>query len=175
MVVQIIHRPIIEVIGAKTWISGPDNEQFGRFWQDCQQQGTLQQLHQLKEQARQEAGSQTGGAILGISWIQNDPGNRAFYYMIAIELPSGKPDTDPKQERSSDTTGMECAIVPEGLWAVFPCIGEIPEAIMLTEMYAMNEWLPASGYQHAGTVEMEVYPADSSEIACEFWLQIRPR
>jgi predicted transcriptional regulator YdeE len=41
---RIVERPAFEVIGKKTWISGPGNAQFGRSWQACQSEGLLDTL-----------------------------------------------------------------------------------------------------------------------------------
>jgi AraC family transcriptional regulator len=62
------------------------------------------------------------------------------------------------------------------MWAVFECVGKIPEAIVKSEIYAFTEWLPASEYEHSYAPEMEVYfpgnDSTSEESYCEFWLPI---
>ena len=84
--------------------------------------------------------------------------------MIAIE----------KNEKQAE--GLEIYRVPASHWAVFACVGKIPEAIVRSEIYAFTEWLPASGYDHALAPEMEVYfpgnDGNSDDCYCEFWLPI---
>jgi AraC family transcriptional regulator len=84
--------------------------------------------------------------------------------MIAIEKPEKHP------------AGLETYLVPAARWAVFECIGKVPEAIVESEIYAFTKWLPASGYDHARAPEMEVYfpgnDGSSEESYCEFWLPI---
>lgn len=158
---RIIEKPAFDVIGKKTWISGQDNELFGQFWVQCQKEKLFERLEQLRDH---QPGQQTGSSLLGISRVEKDPTDRAFYYMIAIEKPA------------QDSEELEVYHVPASRWAVFECVGKIPEAIVKSEIYAFTEWLPASEYAHAKAPEMEVYFPGSDGISedsyCEFWLPI---
>lgn len=170
--VRIIDLPAFAVIGMKTWIGGPDNAAFGRFWDQCTEDGSIQLLRQIKEQAGLPAGPRTGAALLGISRVEQDPSSRSFYYMIAIEAPE-------REMPGLETGPLERCAIPAARWAVFACRGPVPGSIVASEMYAFLEWLPASGYRHAHAPEMEVYPAISGaasngEDYCEFWLPVEP-
>jgi len=158
---RIIEKPGFDVAGKKIWISGQDNALFGQFWIQCQQE----KLFDIFEQFRgMQVGSQTKSSVLGISCVEKDPASRAFYYMIAIEKPE------------KHSTDLEIYHVPASQWAVFECVGKVPEAIVNSEIYAFTEWLPTSGYEHAKAPEMEVYfPGNDGEREdsyCEFWLPI---
>jgi AraC family transcriptional regulator len=155
---RIVERPAFEVVGRKTWIAGPDNDLFGRFWAQCREDGLFEVLGKISSL---QAGPQTNGAMLGISCVENDPSRRDFYYMIAVELPS-----------DGAGHGLEPYRVPASRWAIFECRGEVPNSIVSAEMYAFLQWLPSSGFEHANAPEMEVYPPDSSTY-CELWLPIR--
>jgi AraC family transcriptional regulator len=155
---RIVERPAFEVVGRKVWITGPDNDLFGRFWTLCREDGFFEVIGEI---SGLRAGPQTNGAMLGISRVENDPTGRDFYYMIAVELP---PDRA--------VHGLESYQVPAAQWAVFECRGEVPDSIVSAEMYAFMEWLPSSGFEHANAPEMEVYPPGSNTY-CEFWLPIR--
>lgn len=158
---RIIEKPAFDVIGKKSWISGQDNELFSQFWVQCQRDKLFEMFEQL---SNNQTGPQTGSSLLGISRVEKDPSNRAFYYMIAIERP----------EKSSEE--LEAYQVPASQWAVFECVGKVPEAIMKSEIYAFTEWLPASEYEHAKAPEMEVYFPEnngtSEDSYCEFWLPV---
>lgn len=160
--VRIVERPAFEVIGVKTWISGQDNDLFGRFWQQCAQDGSLHRLEQIRAG---QVGPQTGGVVLGVSCVEKNPANRAFHYLIGIEKPA-----------DWDGEDLERYWVPASQWAVFACHGQMPSALVRAEMFAFGEWLPSSLYVHALAPEMEVYlpqcAAGEGEIACEFWLPI---
>jgi AraC family transcriptional regulator len=158
---HLIERPAFDVIGKKIWISGQDNNLFSQFWAQCQKERLFELFEQL---SRNQPGPQTKSSVLGISCVEKDPTDRAFHYMIAIE----------KQEKRSEE--LEIYHVPASRWAVFACVGKIPEAIVKSEIHAFTEWLPSSEYEHAKVPEMEVYfPGNdgrSDESYCEFWLPI---
>ncbi len=156
---RIIDRPAFVVAGRSTWISGPDNEQFGRFWDQCKTGGLFDRFAQLTGFA---PGPQTGGATLGISRVEADPANRAFSFMVAVEV-----------QEQADTGDLERYTVPASRWAVFEAHGPVPEALVAAEMFAFGEWLPASGYVHAFAPEIEVYPPTAGGGPhCEFWLPV---
>ncbi len=158
---RILEKPAFDAIGKKTWISGQDNALFGQFWVQCQQEKLFDIFEQLRDM---QLGPQTKSSLLGISCVEKDPTQRAFYYMIAIEKP---------EKHSAD---LEIYHVPASQWAVFECIGKVPEAIVQSEIYAFTEWLPSSEYEHAKAPEIEVYfpwnDGASEDSYCEFWLPI---
>jgi AraC family transcriptional regulator len=159
--VRLVERPAFEVVGRKTWIGGQDNAEFGRFWAQCRADGLLAALAELRGS---QPGPQTDGMFLGVSQVERDPSDRAFYFMIAVEAPADSSDAD-----------LERHTVPAARWAVFRTQGAIPDALVEAEMYAFGEWLPASGYAHAPAPEMEVYPPEGEGEAglVEFWLPIQ--
>ena len=156
---RIVSRPAFWVAGRKTWISGPNNEDFGRFWEECRAEGVFQIF---KAMTQFKPGVVTNGVTLGISRVEQDPSRREFYYMIAVE--SGGKDI---------IVNFETYQVPATQWAVFECHGQIPEAIVTAEIYAFTRWLPESGYTHAMAPEMEVYPPAELKDYCEFWLPVK--
>jgi AraC family transcriptional regulator len=157
---RLVERPAFEVIGRKGWIAGQDD--FSRLWEQYQAEGLMEVFSRIRGF---RPGGHTGGATLGISRVEQDPGKRTFYYMIAVETPADCPPTD-----------LESYRVPASQWAVFECHGKVPGAIVEAEMFAFMEWLPNSPYVHALAPEMEVYPAgsagDSDDSYCEFWLPV---
>jgi AraC family transcriptional regulator len=162
---RLINRPAFHIIGRKGWIGGPDNEQFGRFWEQCRAEGLFAVLETV---SHWQPGTQTGGTTLGVSRVEQDPTKRDFYYMIAVENPA-----------QVDLPGLEAYEVPATQWAVFECRGKVPDAIVKSEMVAFMEWLPNSGYEHALVPEMEVYfpgtDGASDDCYAEFWLPIKLR
>lgn len=158
---RLVERPAFEVLGRKTWISGQNSELFRQFWGQCWADGLMDVFDKL---GGFRPGPQTGGVMLGISRVEQDPAERAFDYMIAIERPEG-----------GNPAGLEVYRVPASQWAVFECRGKVPEGLVEAEIYAFTEWLPGSEFIHAFAPEMEVYlPADEPgrEGGCEFWLPV---
>jgi AraC family transcriptional regulator len=142
---RLTERPAFDVIGRKSWIAGQDD--FGRFWEQCHSEGLMEVFQRI---SGFRPGEQTGGATLGVSRVEQDPGKRELYYMIAIEKLADCPSTD-----------LESYQVPAAEWAVFECHGEVPESNVEAEMSAFVEWLPNSEFVHAYAPEMEVCPPES--------------
>jgi predicted transcriptional regulator YdeE len=159
---KLIERPAFRIAGRQTFISGPDNEQFGRFWGLCRSQGWLNVLDHLKQVNGCLAGAQTGATYLGVSRVEKDPVDRAFNYMIAVEIPD---NLEPARLSSLE---LETCLVPACTWAVFECHGKPPMSIVEAEMFAFVQ----STYRHALVPEMEVYPAHGAEDYAEFWLPV---
>ncbi|WP_234998485.1 AraC family transcriptional regulator [Salirhabdus sp. Marseille-P4669] len=93
----------------------------------------------------------------------------AFTYFIGIE--KGKDQIDIELEERT---------IPASTWAVFNVEGSMPNAIQKAWQTIFTEWLPATGYEHAGTPEMEVYPPSELDVKnekyrTEIWLPIRKR
>lgn len=155
--VRIERKPSFGVIGKSVWISGQDNEQFGAFWSEAHKSGLVSRLKALSN-----GGRATNADIFGVSCVERDPDNRAFYFLIAAE---GELTEELRKE------GLEGRVIPECEWAIFGNRGELPMSLVNAEMYAFCEWLPKSGYRHALAPELEVYPRDDGG-AVEFWLPI---
>ena len=127
---RIIKRPAFHISGKKTWISGQDTASFGKFWDRCRAEGLFEIFTDINGL---QPGVQTGGVTLGVSRVEENPANRAFHYMIAIE----NPHEDIGEE-------LESYWVPAVQWAVFECRGKVPEAIVKAEMFAFMEAADAS-------------------------------
>ena len=105
---RLVERPAFEVLGKKTWISGQDNDLFGRFWEQCTHTGLFKQFEAL---GQSRPGPQTGGVTLGISQVEENLAIREFFYMIAIERPQGAPQSD-----------LEVYQVPAALYPMAACL-----------------------------------------------------
>jgi AraC family transcriptional regulator len=165
---RIIDRPAFDMVGKQTWIGGPDNEAFGRFWQQCSADGTLDLLRRI---SGDRPGTQTHGMVIGVSRVEVDPSKRDFFFLIGIEAPEGY--------CREAVDGLERYTVAASRWAVFNGSGTMPLSLVQAEMHAFMEWLPGSPYTHAPAPEMEVYPpgqpAAPGETLCEFWLPIEAK
>lgn len=128
-------------------------EKVTKFWETVTNNGGILKLCGLMN------GKEPKG-ILGVSAC--DGGVFSGYY-IAVA-------TD---EASLD--GMEEYTVPKMTYAVFECIGAIPEAIQNTQKRIISEWLPTSGYEYAEAPDIEVYPEGdilSKDYRSEIWMPV---
>ncbi len=150
--VRIEEKGAFEVTGRKIWIGEQDNEKFGMFWAESRQNGLIKRLSDLAEDGMMEK------SVFGVSRVEKDPANRAFYFYIAAET-RAQPDD------------LEHFTVPAARWAIFSNRGTLPESLIEAELYCHMEWLPQSPYLHAPAPELEVYPACDSELV-EYWLPV---
>ena len=98
--------------------------------------------------------------LLGVSTCMD--GKNCDYYIAAASSETAPPD-------------MEDYLVPAATWAIFECIGPMPEAIQTLQKRIITEWLPASGYEYANAPDIEVYPEGNQaapDYRCEVWLPI---
>lgn len=96
------------------------------------------------------------GKIRGMFGVCLDNEPDSFEYMAAdsympwLEIPEG----------------CVTHTVPAGTWAVFPCRGELPDALQSVNTRIWKEWMPACReYRLGGNYNLEFYAAeDYSEI-----------
>lgn len=123
------------------------------FWQQVGAQGLIPEICRLMD------GSGPMG-VLGVSTC--DGGAFSGYYIAAA---SRKPCPE----------GMEEYQIPQGDYAVFDCVGALPDAIQNMQRRILTEWLPASGYEYAPAPDIEVYlEGDQSapDYRSQVWLPV---
>jgi len=154
--VSIKRQPAFSIIGQKTFITNHD--QFAAFWQECHNNGVIGLLDEIRAA---HGNPITQGTHIGFSCTEKDPTNRDFHFFVAVEYPQGYDKYAP----------LEIHEVSSFDWAIFSQSSSEISALIECEMYAFQDWLPVSGYQHAFGPEMEVYHAGER---IEFWLPVVP-
>ncbi|MBE5962059.1 MAG: GyrI-like domain-containing protein [Lachnospiraceae bacterium] len=151
--VRIEEKPEFRVCGKKVWISGQNNEEFSVFWKEARETGLVERLKHIMCECAMER------SCIGVSRVEKDPADRAFFFYIACE-------TD--QEEND----LESFTIPAAKWAVFSNHGKsLGEALVEAELFCHFKWLKTSGYVHAMAPEMEVYPERDGSLV-EYWLPI---
>ena len=86
-----------------------------------------------------------------------------FVYMIAVE-----------SDKGIDSNEFETRTIPASTWAVFISIGQ-PTAIQKGNQKSLGRMVSGTGYEHAGTAEIEVYlPVEECKnYKCEVWIPIK--
>ncbi len=123
------------------------------FWQKVAMEGTIGKLATMM-------GKPPFG-LLGVSACME---GTDFDYYIAVS-------TDTK-----DLEGFAEYTIPECTWAIFECIGALPNAMQSLQKRIVTEWLPASGYEYANAPDIEVYlegNQQADDYRCEVWLPIK--
>lgn len=153
---RIVERKEYEVIGKVIKVSCKDGENFRRipeFWNECNSDGTVEKLCSVSK----------GNALLGIC-MDMEFEKEQMSYMIAVE----------KNESATDSS-LTVRTIPAANWAVFTSVGPLPGAIQKVTERIFQEWLPATGYEHADAPELEVYPLGdtmSEDYRCEVWIPV---
>lgn len=153
---KIVDKPAFTVIGKSMEVTTRDGENFRRipeFWDECNADGTSEQLIELA------ADNQWLGICMNM-----DMEKEQLSYWIGVEAAAG---TDPQ--------GYETAVVPAASWAVFTSAGPLPHTIQNVWERIFQEWFPATGYEHTGGPEFELYPPGDTradDYVCEVWVPV---
>jgi AraC family transcriptional regulator len=118
---------------------GENNRAIPRFWQESDKAGLVGAL----------AAKSGKLGMMGIC-LPYEKDGETFEYMIGIEAPA---------DRKGLPAGCREASLPKATYGVFESHGPMPMAIQEVWKRVFNEWFPASGYEHAGTPDFEVYPS----------------
>jgi|SRR5690625_745542 len=155
---RIVEKGAFSVVGksirTKT-IGGENHQRIPEFWKESNQNGYVEEL------------IQNAGALglLGIC-TDFDSKQENLTYLIGAEK---------KSESLPDN--WEESQIPAAIWAVFPVRGAMPDAMHKIWERIYAEWFPATGYEHTGGPEMEVYPSDDDPYSerhySEIWIPIR--
>jgi AraC family transcriptional regulator len=153
---RIIEREAFQVVGKAKTISTKDGVNFKQvpeFWQEYLRDKTEDRLAPYCKT----------GTCLGIC-LDMDMKQEQLVYMIAVE-----------SDRASESAEFVTRTIPASTWAVFTSVGPVPTAIQHVWDRVWQEWFPATGYEHAGTAELEVYlPGDATaaDYRAEVWIPI---
>lgn len=129
------------------------------LWERCQKDGTAEALCGVL------APAPFGNALVGI--CLDDPNNGDFDYAVGAACKEG---TIP-----GNLSELE---LPGGTWAAFPCAGPMPDAFQTLWKRIYTEFFPASEYQPAGGMVLEVYLDDDvvpENYACEIWISVEKK
>ncbi len=152
---KIEQKEAFRIVGVRERLEMEMEGAFARvpmFWQETIQAGMIPKILEMH--------SQPPYGLLGISSGMN---NTEFDYYIAVA--SDKPAPQ----------GMCEFEVPACTWAVFECIGSMPQAIQELQKRIITEWLPTSGYEYANAPDIEVYTEgdqQSPSYRSEVWLPV---
>jgi len=101
-----------------------------------------------------------------------EKGSRQFKYGIGNYL------NETSADQSDVPAGFEILDISAGTWAVFPCVGPMPDSIQGLWKRIYSEWLPTSGYEIVPGYDIEMYTegdVDSSGYKSEIWLPVKKK
>lgn len=147
---RIEEKESFEVIGKKASLVCEKDSRLP-FWRKCGQDGTIGKLAEIG----------ADGRILGITM---DLRGDRFTYMIAA-----------RADRDVHAAHLARVTIPAATWAIFTSVGPLPGAIQDVFNQIYQEWFPATGYEHSGSPEIEVYfPGNGAaeDYRCEVWIPV---
>lgn len=153
---RIVKKEAFTVIGKSIQVTCRDGEnplQIPKFWEKSHRDGTIAKLASIG----------TGENLLGII-LDMQPDKGDYTYMIGTETDQTVPEEN-----------FTLRTIPASTWAIFTCVGPVPGAIQTMFRRIFQEWFPATGYEHSGAPELEVYPPGDTmaeDYQCEVWIPI---
>ncbi|GIN10894.1 AraC family transcriptional regulator [Shouchella clausii] len=150
---KIVEKDAFTVVGKSirtTTMGGENNQKIAAFWNESNQNG-------LSKQLAKNCGPL---GLLGIC-IDFDKQQENLTYLIAAEKNSEQIPVD-----------WEARQIPAATWAIFPVHGAMPHAMPKIWERIFSEWFPATGYEHSGGPEMEVYVSDANPYSKDYYSEI---
>ncbi len=147
---------VMEKIKAVSIDDGVNKNTIPDFWEQSKQDGTITEL------CRHMTGDDM---ILGICYGNELKDAKEFDYSIAVKC-----DDD-----TSAPDGFGIREIPARTWAVFECIGAMPDAIQELWHRICSEFFPTSEYQPTFEFDIEVYPdgdMNSPDYKSEIWVPV---
>lgn len=95
---------------------------------------------------------------------------KEFMYGIGCFSKDVLKDTD------ETPTGFRKVVIPKHSWAIFPCVGAMPDAIRKMWKFIYGEWLPGADYELIPDYDMENYlPGDKNapDYISEIWIPVK--
>ena len=121
-------------------------------------------------------GTGGGKVVCGMYGINLDEsmGGNEFEYLIADNY-------DPAKEIPD---GFTTRTIPAHTWAVFPCTGQMPQALQGLNQQIFSQWLPTNpDYKIAAGINVELYSDPSKfengtqdqDYYCEIWIPVEKK
>lgn len=138
-------------------------KEIAKFWGECQSDGTIPAICKYIPE-----NNIFDKCIIGVSFgADGTKLNEDFPYGIGAHYNGKKIEEDYLTKET----------IPAHTYAVFKCVGKMPEAFRKVYKYICTEFFPASEYQPCG-IEIESYPSADVQNAgytCEIWIAVEKR
>lgn len=133
------------------------------FWEECGKDGTISSICKYIPQD-----NIFDKCIIGVSFDADGT-------ELGGDFPYGIGANYNGAEIAEDYLTVER--IPAHTYAVFKCVGKMPEAFAKVYKYICTEFFPASEYKPCG-IEIESYPSadvENPEYTCEVWIAVEKK
>lgn len=127
------------------------------FWTRVKEDGTVGTLLENAEDKT---------FLFGVCYGNDRSDEKTFEYAIGVCC----------RAEGEAPAGFKKREIPAGEWAVFGCVGAMPDAVQQTWHKICSEFFPLSGYQPTYEMDIEAYPdgdMNSSDYSCEIWVPVK--
>lgn len=148
---------VLEKTSKHTMLDRQNNTSVPAFWAQCHGYGTVDKLIR---------GASDKTLMFGICY--GSGGDETFDYSVAVLCDENTPIPD----------GYKKTLIPARTWAVFECVGRMPQAIQQAWQAATTQFFPSSDYRPTGEFDIEVYPdgnTDSDDYKSEIWISVQKK
>lgn len=147
---------IIEKVEVHTVENAENAKSIPDFWTRSRKDGTVKKLLDTTTDRT---------FIFGVCYGNLPENAKTFDYSIAVKC----------DENTVAPEGFRKNTIPSRTWAVFECIGAMPNAIQDMWHKIVSEFFPASGYQPTYEMDIEAYTEgnmDSPNYRSEIWIPV---
>ncbi len=131
---------VLEKVETHSIVDEANKNTIPEFWSRAKADGTVDTLIDALADGETD--------ILGICYGNTPTDSKTFEYSIAAVC----------DEDQSAPAGFRIKEIPARTWAVFECVGPMPEAIQQTWHKIITEFFPSSDYEPTYEMDIEVYP-----------------
>ena len=147
---------IIEKVESHSIENAENAKSIPDFWTRSHKDGTVSTLLDITTDKR---------FIFGVCYGNLTENAKTFDYSIAAACSK---DADVPE-------GFRRNTIPARTWAVFECIGAMPDAIQNLWNKIVSEFFPTSGYQPTYEMDIEAYSAgnmNAADYCSEIWIPV---
>ncbi len=150
---------VIEKISVQSIDDSVNKNTIPAFWEECHKNATVEKLLSIASDKE---------FIFGICYGGDLTDKKTFEYGIAALY----------DEKAEIPEGFRVNEVPARTWAVFECIGPMPDAMQNTWHKICSEFFPTSHYEPTYEMDVEAYTAgymSADDYKSEIWVPIREK
>lgn len=146
---------VLEKVSVHSLNGGKNKKSVPAFWTQCHNDGTVNSLLSVTADKT---------FIFGICYGQKEQAD-TFEYSVAALC----------GENTPVPVGFRKNTIPARSWAVFECVGAMPDAIQETWRAIVSEFFPTSKYRPTYEMDLEAYTdgdMNAEDYRCEIWVPI---
>lgn len=148
---------VLEKVSTQSIDDAQNRNTIPDFWTKSHNDGTVSSLL---------ASAKDKTFVFGVCYGNNIPtDNKTFDYSIAVLC----------EDACEAPDGFRINEIPARTWAVFECVGAMPDAMQTTWHRICSEFFPALSYRPTYEMDIEAYPAgemNSPDYKSEIWVPI---